>query len=140
MAMVESTTLPKIHEKLLDFTFEIKDAQFNHEGMYQIVCTLMNSQSKDFSQVRLRKNDGEFVTARKTQTDFTKQEQNAPLTFFKDKKFTFRLPKGRFIIFTPKRQAKANTIDTDQITVNSHYLKPLWTSRCFGCEITLYVV
>ena len=97
MAM-KSTTLPGIERKLLDFVIEINDAQFNIGGCwYHLILTLQNSQSKDYGSVRVSKNGGEFVNTRKAKTDTTKQEENAPLSFFSQKKFTFRLPKGGFI-------------------------------------------
>ena len=92
-----STTLPKIEGKLLDFTIDIQDAQFNHEGWYHLNLTLQNSHSKDYGQVKLCKNDSVFANGRQVKTDFTKQEENAPLSFFKDKKFTFRLPRGKYL-------------------------------------------
>ena len=52
--------------------------------------------SKDFSNVKLCKNDSVFTKTKQARTDFTKQEENAPLSFFKDKKFTFRLPYGMY--------------------------------------------
>lgn len=93
-----STTLPKVESKLLDFSIDIQDAQFNHGGWYYLILTLQNSFSKDFSNVKLSKNDSVFTKGRQARTDFTKQEENAPLSFFKDKKFTFRLPRGEICL------------------------------------------
>ncbi|XP_052782992.1 coiled-coil domain-containing protein 33-like isoform X2 [Mya arenaria] len=95
--MLESHTLPNIEGKAMEFTVDIQDAQFNHEGWYYLVITLHNSAVKDYSKVKVMKSDsGVWETKRQLQTDFTRQEENTPLSYFHDKRFTFRFPKGFF--------------------------------------------
>ncbi|XP_052262939.1 coiled-coil domain-containing protein 33-like isoform X2 [Dreissena polymorpha] len=95
--MLESQTLPNIEGKAMTFTLDIQDAQFNHEGWYYLVITLQHSAVKDYSTVRVQKSDsGVWETKRQVQTDFTRQEENTPLAFFHDKRFTFKFPKGFF--------------------------------------------
>ena len=38
--------------------------------------------------------DGSWESKRQLRTDTTRQEENVQLSYFKDKKFTFRFPKG----------------------------------------------
>lgn len=52
MSMIlESQTLPNIEGKVMEFTVDIQDAQFNHEGWYYLILTLHNSFVKDYSGV-----------------------------------------------------------------------------------------
>ncbi|XP_060578931.1 coiled-coil domain-containing protein 33-like isoform X2 [Ruditapes philippinarum] len=96
MSMImESQTLPNIEGKEMEFSIDVMDAQFNHEGWYYLVITLHNSFIKDYSQVKVMKGtDGIWESKRQLRTDSTKQEENVPLSYFKDRRFTFRFPKG----------------------------------------------
>ncbi|XP_045214999.2 coiled-coil domain-containing protein 33-like isoform X2 [Mercenaria mercenaria] len=98
MSMVmESQTLPNIEGKAMEFGIDVLDAQFNHEGWYYLVITLHNSFIKDYSQVKVMKGlKGVWESKRQVRTDSSKQEENAPLAYFKDRRFTFRFPKGFF--------------------------------------------
>jgi hypothetical protein len=49
--IMESQTLPNIEGKEMEFSIDVMDAQFNHEGWYYLVITLHNSFIKDYSQV-----------------------------------------------------------------------------------------
>lgn len=48
---MESHTLPNMENKAMEFTLNILDAQFNHEGWYYLVITLHNSFVKDYKEV-----------------------------------------------------------------------------------------
>jgi len=37
-----------------------------------------------------------FENRHVVQTDFAKQEESSPLSFFQEKRFSFRMPRGRF--------------------------------------------
>ncbi|KAL4239346.1 Coiled-coil domain-containing protein 33 [Mactra antiquata] len=95
--MMESHTLPNMEDKAMEFTMNILDAQFNHEGWYYLMVTLHNSFVNDYSEVQIMEGDGgSWETKRQFVTDTTKQQANSPLSFFKKKKYLFRFPLGFF--------------------------------------------
>ena len=88
-----------IDKKLLQFSFDIHEAQFNHLGRFFLKIAVQSLNTKDYGKIRLNKGkDSDWGMDNESATDTITQEKNRRWYKFKDNKFTFVLPKGNCFI------------------------------------------
>lgn len=95
---MDASILPRVDDKALEFEVNIQDAQFNLEGKYFLRLSIQSLHTKDYSKIKIKETGfSEFENRYEGETDTVAQKETTAVVKFKEKKFTFRLPKGLYL-------------------------------------------
>lgn len=88
-----------IEEKVLEFSVEVVDAQFNSAGRYFLKLSIQSLATKDYSRVQLKKESAsEYIYDSEVITDVVSIFDATKNCSFQEKCFTFKLPKGKGMV------------------------------------------
>lgn len=90
-----------LEKNALEFVFDVKNTQFNHEGRFYLRLSVISSyviqtQRNDlYDKIRVQKGDDKFLKhTNSVTTDVLDQTKRNKTYKFTDHKFTFYLPAG----------------------------------------------
>ena len=98
---MDSSILPRVDDKALEFEINIQDAQFNLEGKYFLKLSIQSLHTKDYSKIKIKETGATvFSNKYEGETDTVSQKESSALAKFSKNKFVFRLPKGELLYYS----------------------------------------